>query len=312
MFFAPVRRPVLLCARSCPRRVRRLFVVRYVRCWGRCRTRSCGRRRERQSDGAVARCSRQGSRQRGGRAEHSHRRVCAPQSRNIGSRSARCSRWEMVAAENRKRVGRELGLRTITATMDQLLRPARHLLRSRWTAPLAVQPLATAAWMPPRSRPLSTSSRTRQPPYLAAAFRNHDWAAQRAAVRLSTRRTLATRPPASPQAERTTDSAGQPPLSSAPPPAAAPPPKASTAAEAAAEAVSTPGLGSPKERHENIYTIPNALTVARIIACPAIGYYILQGDLATATALLFVAGVSDLVESAFFSPRPPCSPADGR
>ncbi|BGP55123.1 hypothetical protein JCM8202v2_002718 [Rhodotorula sphaerocarpa] len=97
-------------------------------------------------------------------------------------------------------------------------------------------------------------------------------------------------------AERTTDSAGQPPLSLAPPPAAAPPPKASTAAEAAAEAVSTPGLGSPKERHENIYTIPNALTVARIIACPAIGYYILQGDLATATALLFVAGVSDLAD----------------
>lgn len=198
--------------------------------------------------------------------------------------------------------------------MDQLLRPARHLLRSRWPVPLAVQPLTAAAWMPPRSRLLSTSSRTRQPPTWTAAFRNHDWAAQRAAVRLSTRRTLATRPPASPQAERTTDSAGQPPLSSAPPPppAAAPPPKASTAAEAAAEAVSTPGLGSPKERHENIYTIPNALTVARIIACPAIGYYILQGDLATATALLFVAGVSDLVESALFFPRPPCSPADGR
>ncbi|BGP07630.1 hypothetical protein JCM10049v2_003470 [Rhodotorula toruloides] len=56
-------------------------------------------------------------------------------------------------------------------------------------------------------------------------------------------------------------------------------------------------LGSNKqERRENIYTIPNALTVGRIIACPAIGYYILKGDLATATGLLFVAGVSDLLD----------------
>ncbi|KAK4334036.1 Cardiolipin synthase (CMP-forming) [Rhodotorula toruloides] len=56
-------------------------------------------------------------------------------------------------------------------------------------------------------------------------------------------------------------------------------------------------LGANKqERRENIYTIPNALTVGRIIACPAIGYYILKGDLATATGLLFVAGVSDLLD----------------
>lgn len=57
----------------------------------------------------------------------------------------------------------------------------------------------------------------------------------------------------------------------------------------------TSSTPSRKDLHENIYTIPNALTVARIAACPAIGYYILQGDLATATGLLFVAGVSDLV-----------------
>ncbi|GAA6000989.1 cardiolipin synthase [Rhodotorula paludigena] len=58
----------------------------------------------------------------------------------------------------------------------------------------------------------------------------------------------------------------------------------------------TSSTPSRKDLHENIYTIPNALTVARIAACPAIGYYILQGDLATATGLLFVAGVSDLVD----------------
>ena len=48
-------------------------------------------------------------------------------------------------------------------------------------------------------------------------------------------------------------------------------------------------------KHENIYTIPNALTLGRILATPVIGYYVLQGEIAKATALLFVAGVSDLV-----------------
>ncbi|GAA5942345.1 hypothetical protein JCM10213_004145 [Rhodosporidiobolus nylandii] len=52
----------------------------------------------------------------------------------------------------------------------------------------------------------------------------------------------------------------------------------------------------PLERRENIYTLPNALTVARILATPAIGYYVLQGDWAMATGLLAAAGVSDLVD----------------
>lgn len=51
----------------------------------------------------------------------------------------------------------------------------------------------------------------------------------------------------------------------------------------------------PKELRENIYTIPNALTCTRILACPAIGYFVLQGQLGTATVLLFAAGVTDLV-----------------
>ncbi|GAA6043801.1 hypothetical protein JCM8097_007717 [Rhodosporidiobolus ruineniae] len=50
------------------------------------------------------------------------------------------------------------------------------------------------------------------------------------------------------------------------------------------------------EQRENIYTLPNALTVARIATTPFIGYYTLQGDWATATGLLFAAGVSDLVD----------------
>ncbi|GAA5930508.1 hypothetical protein JCM1841_006563 [Sporobolomyces salmonicolor] len=57
-----------------------------------------------------------------------------------------------------------------------------------------------------------------------------------------------------------------------------------------------PPAPRPPEKRENIYTIPNALTLARILACPAIGYYIVKGELAVATSLLFVAGVSDLVD----------------
>lgn len=46
---------------------------------------------------------------------------------------------------------------------------------------------------------------------------------------------------------------------------------------------------------ENIYTIPNALTVSRILACPVLGYAIIQGDFVLATSLLAYAGISDWV-----------------
>jgi cardiolipin synthase len=49
------------------------------------------------------------------------------------------------------------------------------------------------------------------------------------------------------------------------------------------------------DRHENIYTLPNLITLSRIAATPVIGYFILQGDFIWATSLLFYAGVSDLV-----------------
>lgn len=73
-------------------------------------------------------------------------------------------------------------------------------------------------------------------------------------------------------------------LQPAPPPSPSPPPP-------------PPPPARQQERRENIYTLPNALTLARICACPAIGYYVLQGELGTATGLLFVAGVSDLVRA---------------
>ena len=50
-----------------------------------------------------------------------------------------------------------------------------------------------------------------------------------------------------------------------------------------------------KEARENIWTIPNLLTVSRIVSCPFLGYFIVQGNFVYATGLLVYAGVSDWV-----------------
>ncbi|KXN84256.1 putative cardiolipin synthase [Leucoagaricus sp. SymC.cos] len=47
---------------------------------------------------------------------------------------------------------------------------------------------------------------------------------------------------------------------------------------------------------ENIYTIPNLLTVSRILACPVLGWSILNNDYYLATGLLVYAGLTDLVD----------------
>jgi cardiolipin synthase len=57
------------------------------------------------------------------------------------------------------------------------------------------------------------------------------------------------------------------------------------------------------ELSESPYTLPNALTVARIIACPFLGYQIVHGDYVSATALLFACGVSDWVSCMTLSSR---------
>lgn len=46
---------------------------------------------------------------------------------------------------------------------------------------------------------------------------------------------------------------------------------------------------------ENIYTIPNVLTLSRILACPVLGYAIVHDHFVAATALLAYAGLTDLV-----------------
>ncbi|EJD07714.1 uncharacterized protein FOMMEDRAFT_130829 [Fomitiporia mediterranea MF3/22] len=47
---------------------------------------------------------------------------------------------------------------------------------------------------------------------------------------------------------------------------------------------------------ENTYTIPNALTLSRILSCPFLAWSIIHGDFSTATAILVYAGVSDWVD----------------
>lgn len=57
-----------------------------------------------------------------------------------------------------------------------------------------------------------------------------------------------------------------------------------------------PKSDSPdKVIHENIYTLPNLLTVSRIVACPVLGWAILSDEYLTATGLLVYAGVTDWV-----------------
>lgn len=47
--------------------------------------------------------------------------------------------------------------------------------------------------------------------------------------------------------------------------------------------------------HEDIYTLPNALTLSRILACPVLGWSILEGNFTLATGLLAYAGITDWV-----------------
>ncbi|WVN89145.1 CDP-diacylglycerol-glycerol-3-phosphate 3-phosphatidyltransferase [Cryptococcus depauperatus CBS 7841] len=50
------------------------------------------------------------------------------------------------------------------------------------------------------------------------------------------------------------------------------------------------------ELYESPYTIPNALTLARILACPILGYEIIQGNHEWATGILFASGLTDWLD----------------
>ncbi|OBZ74036.1 putative CDP-alcohol phosphatidyltransferase class-I family protein C22A12.08c [Grifola frondosa] len=52
----------------------------------------------------------------------------------------------------------------------------------------------------------------------------------------------------------------------------------------------------PSTIRENIYTIPNLLTVSRILACPVLGWAVIHDHFHLATSLLVYAGLTDLVD----------------
>lgn len=51
-----------------------------------------------------------------------------------------------------------------------------------------------------------------------------------------------------------------------------------------------------RELRENIYTLPNLLTVSRIAACPVLGWAVLHGDFRLATGILVYAGATDWID----------------
>ena len=64
-----------------------------------------------------------------------------------------------------------------------------------------------------------------------------------------------------------------------------------------------PKLPIPTILRENIYTLPNALTVSRILSCPVLGWSILNGKYHMATGLLAYAGLSDWVCNSYIRSR---------
>jgi len=60
----------------------------------------------------------------------------------------------------------------------------------------------------------------------------------------------------------------------------------------------SPEVEPPKKPviHEDIYTLPNLLTVARIVSTPVIGYLVVNESYAAAAGLFFVSGLTDLVD----------------
>ena len=57
-----------------------------------------------------------------------------------------------------------------------------------------------------------------------------------------------------------------------------------------------PNSGNGTEPKENIYTIPNFLTVGRFIVAPYLGYMVLQENFHLACALLGVAALTDMAD----------------
>ena len=63
------------------------------------------------------------------------------------------------------------------------------------------------------------------------------------------------------------------------------------------EKKATPGVSNELQSGEKVWTIPNALTISRILSCPVLGYAILHDNFYVATGLLVYAGLTDLVRA---------------
>lgn len=70
----------------------------------------------------------------------------------------------------------------------------------------------------------------------------------------------------------------------------------STTAKVAATLKSSLKLDTPAQRHEQIYNIPNFLTLTRLIATPAVGYLIIHNQHLAAFSLFTYAAFSDLLD----------------
>lgn len=55
-------------------------------------------------------------------------------------------------------------------------------------------------------------------------------------------------------------------------------------------------INTKKILRENIYTIPNMLTVGRLIAAPYVGYLIVNHDYPLALGVFVLAGLTDMVK----------------
>ncbi|EJU03733.1 hypothetical protein DACRYDRAFT_49857 [Dacryopinax primogenitus] len=75
-----------------------------------------------------------------------------------------------------------------------------------------------------------------------------------------------------------------------------PPPKTPPEEKPSSDVSSPTSPADPPTQHENIYTLPNLLTTSRILACPVLGYAILQGSWPLATGLLLYASVTDWLD----------------
>ncbi|KDN41687.1 hypothetical protein K437DRAFT_249432 [Tilletiaria anomala UBC 951] len=56
------------------------------------------------------------------------------------------------------------------------------------------------------------------------------------------------------------------------------------------------GTSAPVALSENIYTIPNLLTTLRLLSVPVLGHLVLTSQMPAAAALLFVSGLTDVVD----------------